>query len=490
MHNLVRVTLLSSLVVLSCHGGSNALRAAGCSRSEAAPKDKASSASSRSPELPSNVGLTREVTAHLRAVAKAAPRNDAVFMKIGDSITSGGGPYGSFGCFSHLEQKSGHAQIDLAGRNALRATIDYFDRAEIPAHKPGDPATTSWDRDSTAARVGRGSEWPLKKEGDGPVPLENELSETNARFAVLMLGTNDIGGSPLQYGLGPLGLRQYAKNFLDMVRELEKRGVVPILTYVPPVNSTTEPYRKWFTAAYVAVMRGIATAKKVPTIDFYTEMSALGDQGYRTGDPLHPNQLTKSACIFTSEGLRFGQNVRNLRSLEVLDKVRRAVIAQEDDVDPTPPPPKGTGTPSDPVVVPGLPFATGVDPREGGPGAFADYTSCGGYAGATGSERVFRIAVTEGTPVRAIVVPPTGECDSKQGAFTKCDDSRDVSVSLFKGSLDMAHCVGSHSTMVERFLEPGTWFVVVDSFPGAKQPDSAILTVHRCHPDDTACQAH
>ena len=453
----MRILLSHSLVVslaaltLSCNRGSRALQAAGCSRSapegaaEAAPKEKGGSASAaRSPEPAANVGLTREVSAHLRAVAKSAPRNDAVFMKVGDSITSGGGAYGSFGCLSRLEQKSGHAKIDLAGRDALRATIDYFDRVEIPAHKPGRSRDhvvgsrfhlgTRLARLGVAAEERRRRPRPAGERALGDeraVRRHHDRDQRHRRVA-----------APVR--ARALGLRQYAKNFLDMVRELEKRGVIPILTYVPPVNSVNEPYRKWFTAAYVAVcaasprprrsrpstftrrclrsaIRATAPAIRCTPISSPSRLASSPPRGSASGTIAQP-ALPGSA----RQGAAGGDCPRGRRR-------PLATAAREG------------GTAEAQWSFPHCPLQQASIPKRGAP-VRSPTTRAAAGSGASGSERVFQMTVTEGTPVRAIVVPPTGECDSKQGAFTKCDESRDVNVSLFKGSLDMPHCVRSHST--------------------------------------------
>jgi lysophospholipase L1-like esterase len=464
----------------------NTSSTAGASGATGGAGNPTASCAAEAPELHGNViTFTPRVAKHLREVAARSPRNDKVFMKIGDSITAGGGPYGSFGCFSRLEQETGYARVDLAGREALRATIAHFDEVTLAAPSAKPQVSTAWDRPSTAARVGAASDWPLLANVETKtVPLFTEADATNARFAVVMLGTNDVGGSPLEYGLGPRGLREYAHNMWRIVDELESRGVVPLLTYIPPVNSATEPYRKWFSAAYVAVLRAVASARQVPSVDFYSDMAALGAKAYLPGDALHPNQYPESACIFSAEALNYGHNIRNLRSLEALDKARRSVISQEN-VDAPAATLCGAGSATQPFVVPNVPFAVGVT-FDTGQNVLNDYARCGGQSGARGKERIYRLDVTEALGIRAIVVPSSGACDASTGKFTNCDASRDVSISIFKGDLDTAHCVRSHSTLVEQYLEPGTWYVVVDTYTDSAP--AALLSVHACHPDDPACQ--
>jgi hypothetical protein len=414
------------------------------------------------------VGLTTEVSDHLRAVAGlSATPDDAVFIKVGDSITVNSN---FFACFA----AASGATIDLDGRD-LAATITHFDDVALPG------PSTSWDRESLAAQVGVGTAWAL--EGD-PAPLIQEIDASNPRFAVIMLGTNDNSGSTFEWWLGARAYRDYAYQFLMLLDALESRGVVPIVTYIPPVLS--EPAREWLTPAFVATLRGVATARLVPTIDFYTDMAALGASAYG-GDGVHPNADPDSACVLTAAGLAYGYDIRNLRSLEVLDKVRRVVLDGAASADPEAPLLAGAGTAADPVQIPGLPFASRIDTTTG-EDVLADYAACGGHDGATAGDHVFRLTVAEATPIRAIVVPPTGACDASEGDFPDCDSSTDVSVALFRDGLAAGDCLAAHSTLVARLLQPGhTYYLVVDAFP-AERPDFAILSVHRCHPDDTDCQ--
>ncbi|MCU0691705.1 MAG: SGNH/GDSL hydrolase family protein [Polyangiaceae bacterium] len=420
------------------------------------------------------VPVSQDVANSLRVIAsRGAARNRRVLMKVGDSITVN---CNSFCCFAPAQGKA----VDLAGRTALQATIDYFNQVKVGDATP----TTSWDRMSLAAAVGVGSIWPL--EGGGSAPLFKEIEAINPGFAILMLGTNDNSGGTFEYYLGPRAYRTIAGGFVSMVDELSTRGIVPVITYIPPVRS--DERRSWLTPAINAVLRGVATAKLVPTIDFYTPAMAIIPGGFGQ-DGVHPLAHPTSACLLTEQGLAYGYNVRNLVSLQVLDKVRQVVVDAKSAADPEPPSLVGDGAIATPVQIPSLPFALSVDLSGSATNQLSDYRACGLQDAASGKERVFRLTVSEGTPVRAIVAPPKGNCKTASGESDNlCGASRDVGLALFEGNPTQGKCVAWDTTRIERWLRPGTYHFVVDSFAGNDQPAYAIFSVHTCHPDDKACR--
>lgn len=418
------------------------------------------------------VGVTQEVADHLRAVAAIGDHDPGVFLKSGDSITAGTGPQGAFGCFAAAEG----ATIDLGDHPEWSTTVAHFDQVPL-----GD-GQTSWDRDSSAAMGGVGAQWIT--DGD-PSPLQQEIDAIDPRFAVVMIGTNDAAGSVPEYGFGPYGVRDYTRNMLAIVDTLEAQGVVPILTYIPPVNS--DPVRSYFAVDLVAVLRAIATARRIPTIDFYSPMDALGLP--ENPDGVHPSWYPAGSCILDAVGLQYGYNIRNAASLAVMDKVRRVVLDGVSAIDPDPPGLVGEGTREQPFAIPELPFALAVDLADApGPDALADYGGCGGLDGAGGPETVFSLEVSDSTPVRAMVTTSAFACESET-AFTDCNLTRDTVIALFADGLTADHCVIAHSTVIQARLLPGvTYHVVVDSFGTASADTDAFVSVHRCHVGDPACE--
>jgi hypothetical protein len=441
--------------------------------------------------------LTRDVVANLRAIAARDPSRDArVFIKIGDSITTDPSVDGAFGCFASGER----APIDLGGRESLRATIDWFDQVQLPGgRKPSTtPVPTSWNRDSWVARVGVDSAWPLQPESEpgwgGLRPLDKELTELGAskpRFAVYMLGTNDLCSSPDIASANPAQrfavLGYYARQVTRAVEWTTSRGIIPVLTYFPPILSCPKQ-SLWYSPTAAAIVRGVATAKKVPTIDAYSALEAFAvdavNRGNRSGAPafhdgVHPASAEKGECDLSAPALAFGRNDRALRTLEVLDKLRTVFSGGAPSADPEPSPLAGRGSAAEPIVIPSLPFAHAAPSAGIETGRFDDYTSCGGSAGQTGNETVLRLDLSVETPVRALALP--GECPD--GA---CAEESHAHLALFRQSVSMSNCVAA-GEMIERRLAPGRYFWVLDSAAGSAQPKTSVLTLHRCLSNDQDC---
>src|SRR5690606_1293697 len=127
--------------------------------------------------------LTPAVVARLRALAAENPRlAPDMFAKLGASATVN---RNFMRCFAG-------AQVELDGRAHLRETIAHFNGAR---------ASEGWRdpfrRQSRCATVG----WSAERAMSGnPSPLAEEIRATDARFALVMYGTNDIElGRPVQY---------------------------------------------------------------------------------------------------------------------------------------------------------------------------------------------------------------------------------------------------------------------------------------------------
>ena len=151
--------------------------------------------------------LSEPVARHLRAVARRRAQHDNVFSKVGASATVN---RNFLRCFSG-------PHVELAGREGLRGTIDFF--------ADGDPATGWQDpfrRRSESATVG----WHAGRAVWGsPAPLVTEVRHADPRFAVVMYGTNDIEQRQPH---------RYAELMVRLVGMLEARGIIPILTTIMP----------------------------------------------------------------------------------------------------------------------------------------------------------------------------------------------------------------------------------------------------------------
>ena len=79
-------------------------------------------------------------------------------------------------------------------------------------------------------------------------------------------------------------------------------------------------------AQFNAVIKGVASARHLPLMDFYLATINLPHNGI-SDDDVHPNVEMGAdggsmSCDFTPPGLQFGYNNRNLLTLQVFDRFR------------------------------------------------------------------------------------------------------------------------------------------------------------------------
>ncbi|MCA3016353.1 MAG: SGNH/GDSL hydrolase family protein [Myxococcaceae bacterium] len=379
--------------------------------------------------------LTAQHVRALGVIAARAPRSVDAFMKVGDSNTVNPN---FLGCFAG-------ANVDLGGRVALQPTLDALKTTRLSG-------TTPFERVSRSATVG----WSAGAALAGtPPPVEQELSATNARFATVMFGTNDIQA---------MNLDAYGRAMFSLVDWLAARGVVPLLTSIPPRDdsATADAQVPW----YNGVTRALAQARGVPFVDLERELRLLPNHGLSTADGLHLNVFVQNGaargCVLTGAGLQFGHNRRNLLTLEALRRARDAV-ASGAVADVGGAVRRGTGTRADPIVVDSLPFVDVRDTRRDGARTIDTYGACS-PANEGGPEVLYRLDVTQSRAVRAVVV--------SLGAA-------DVDVHLLQGSATGAACVARNDKAVTATLTSGAWFLALDTFvsSGAERAGEYALVV-------------
>ena len=195
--------------------------------------------------------------------------------------------------------------VDLAERPELEDTITYFktDRRN------------SFNRQSKAAGVS----WSLKYAlGGKPANFRKEVNATDARWALVLFGGNDAQNQ---------NERIYARRLVYLVEELEEMGVVPVLGSAAPRRNTTRD--RWI-QRFNAVTEAVARHWNLPYLDYHAALTALPRKGLAR-DGVHPNVLApgglRAACQFTDKGLRYGNNARNLMTLQMLEALR-ATLAE------------------------------------------------------------------------------------------------------------------------------------------------------------------
>ncbi len=248
-----------------------------------------------------------------------------VFVKAGDSITATDLFLSEVGC----------GAVGLAGHIDVLHAIDVFSKVRFP---PED--TTAWcgiansfTRTSVAAVQGwtaadalqpfSGSP-PDRSCADAPfdAPLPCEIHLLHPSVALIMFGTNDTehSGDPTSF----------VQSLHAIVQVCLAAGVIPVLSTIPPrpSDSLMDERVDRFNQAIVRV----AAAEQVPLVNYWRALvqGHLVNEGI-SGDGVHPNVYGGcsphcESTDFTAAGLRYGFNMRNLVSLEALEKVLTVVI--------------------------------------------------------------------------------------------------------------------------------------------------------------------
>jgi hypothetical protein len=331
--------------------------------------------------------------------------------------------------------------VNLGGRDALQPTLDFF--------RGGDAAGTSpFGRESEAAVVG----WSVQSALRGaPSPVDREISAVNPRYATVMYGSNDVENDNLSF---------YGDHMRTLVDLLIAQGVVPILSTIPPRDD--KPSSDAEVPSYNTIVRALAQSRGVPLVDLHRRMLPLPGHGLG-GDHLHPRSARTGACDFTADGLQAGYNVRNLLTLEALDRTR-AALADAPPPDPAPPVRLGAGTAADPIVVEALPFGDARDTHAAAQSALASYPGCGSAADEGGGEFIYRLDLAAQTTIRADVVD---------------GDGVDIDLHLVVDPGDPGTCLQRHDRHLVADLGPGTWYFVLDTFvaAGAPQPGEYLLAI-------------
>jgi hypothetical protein len=109
----------------------------------------------------------------------------------------------------------------------------------------------------------------------------------------------------------------------------------------------------------------------------------------------------------------------------------------------------GAGSTTDPLLIDGLPFTHASDTAGSALRDLDLYGGCAADADESGREIVYRLDVTEPTTLHLIGIDA---------------DQVDVDLHLLRGEPSVSSCVERDDRAIRRTLEPGTWFVVVDSY--------------------------
>lgn len=268
-----------------------------------------------------------------------------VFAKVGDSNTEFAANFYGLAC-----------RQPVALDRSLDKTLASYNRARLANTRalPGCQPWTSFSRRSAAAQAGVYTTWSLVKGQDLPAsgywsnppgcppaetPLACEIEATSPRYALVMLGTNDIG-MDLYFGIQPGS--KIRSRLAKVLGALLARGVVPVLSTIPPIVSEEPLNQAVFDAGVARTNAGIWKLSRkfhLPMVNLWRSLKAPGviNDGLST-DGLHLGVFGAGGALpavnpepgtflnsvdFSRDGLRFGSNRRNLILLKTLARLNR-----------------------------------------------------------------------------------------------------------------------------------------------------------------------
>jgi hypothetical protein len=416
--------------------------------------------------------LTATIASHLRNIALHGQNlEDNVFMKVGDSITASAYFMGCYMGDVNGKAQSWEFNIVLDGRESLAEAIFHFRTGVLGRN-------TSFDRTSRAAKVGATADWAIS--GRTP-PLEVELTATRAQFATVMYGTNDVGiGGAADVAL-ETKLVPYTRNLRSVIDWLLLRGVVPLMSTIPP--RTDEPDYLGLVDVMNAVVRAVAQARQLPLVDFHREMLPLLDYGL-SGDGVHPSiESYNTGCQFHEEGLSYGYDMRNLVTIEGLHRLMHVVVDGAPSLDEHGERLQGQGTRADPLLIPSLPFSDMRDVKGARENQLDGY-SCAGARAGTGNEIVYKVTLNAPTRVRAAVMDATAVGGADAGVLPL-----DVDLHVLDESGTAAGCRNSVDKVLVTNLPAGTWYFSVDRDLATSLAPTGefVFLVVPCSADDRLC---
>ncbi|MCC6876719.1 MAG: SGNH/GDSL hydrolase family protein, partial [Sandaracinaceae bacterium] len=211
---------------------------------------------------------------------------------------------------------------------------------------------------------------------------------------------------------------------------------------------------------YNLAVRAVAQGRGVPFVDFHRELVPLAGHGL-AGDGVHLAAHASGSCVLTPAGLQYGANVRNLLTIEELDRARRALGGETLNIDA--PRLRGDGSPGAPFEIDALPFAVLADTRASSHRDLDAY-SCS-TADESGPELRYRLVLDAPASVTALAVSGTGA---------------DVDIHILGAGGTAADCLARDNRIVTLNLAAGTYYVVADTFVsgGVEQTGEVLVLVH------------
>jgi hypothetical protein len=393
--------------------------------------------------------LTPYVVEQLRDLAALnSELQPDVFMKIGASSTAS---TRTLACFAT-------APLELGNHQHLKQTLNLF--------LGGDAAgSTPFDRDTEAAVSGKTAGWAIS---GNPSPVEAEIAAISPSLSFIHYGTNDM---QMGYSYGS-AMPAYYENMAELMEILIDHGIVPIVASISHRGDSQAA--NYWVGAYNAVNRGLAQYHQVPFLDMHLALDPLPGHGL-SGDGIHVNGYSGGACVLTAEALEYGYNMRNLISVEALDRLKQVLLDGVDDLDEPGKPLEGDGSPTDPFTIAALPFTDIRDTSTSTHRNLDLYSGCSSDSNESGPEFLYRYEVEEAQAIRALVMD-LGDAD--------------IDIHLLDATGSESGCIERGHRFIETTLQPGTYIFALDSWVdggGDERSGEFIFALIACDEGDSDC---
>jgi len=278
-------------------------------------------------------GVVSGVSSHAREIyldGLAKGNIPRTFSKVGDSISAS----------PKFLTPFNRGTYDLGDYQYLGGAINFFTgpngRGQNPFSAPSLAARNGW---STESVLNPANATPgVCRAGESPLVCEYRVNRP--AVALIMFGTNDSGGMPVQ---------TFQANMNRIVQISIDMGVIPVLSTIPPkrYNPATDGRVAQFNEVIVATAR----AYDVPLWNYGAAMRQLPNDGL-SADGVHPSIPPDGlSANLSTRNLNYGYPLRNLTALEVLHTLWQQVLYDGDQVVPVEPPAAtAPAAPSGPVV--------------------------------------------------------------------------------------------------------------------------------------------
>lgn len=234
----------------------------------------------------------------------ARGRDPHAFVKVGDCMTEDP-------AFLYPLAEDG---IVWGEYRALRAVLDHYAQAaENPFGRKSQAAAGGFNAASVLDSLWANPEFCEA----GETPLSCELRLMNPAVALIMFGTNDV------YYLDEAQFDYFLRSVLV---ETIANGTLPVLSTFPLRPEFPEK-----TGVFNRIVARAAEDYDIPLINLWRALEPLPHQGVDPDDTTHltsPDEGT--AAQFTDEALQTGFAVRNLVTLQTLERVIEALGAGDE----------------------------------------------------------------------------------------------------------------------------------------------------------------